>query len=205
MNLKASVLVGGLVVVLSWGGSLAAAQQTGTQGAGQQAGVPQGRGQQGAGLQGARGGMRAGAGQMTPAELERWVDSYVLLQAQETLKLTDAQFPKFVQRLKALQDQRRRYLQSRRQMVGTLGGLLRAAPVDEAVLRERLKAIHDLDIRSAEDLQKSRDAVDEVLDVAQQARFRVFEEAVERRKLELLMRARQGARRGIQGDPTGIR
>ena len=142
---------------------------------------------------------------MTPAELERWVDSYVLLQAQETLKLTEAQFPKFVQRLKALQDQRRRYLQSRRQIVGTLGGLLRATPVDEAVLRERLKAIHDLDIRSAEDLQKSRDAIDDVLDVAQQARFRLFEEAVERRKINLLMRARQGARRGIQGDPIGIR
>lgn len=32
MNLKAAVLVGGLVVALSWGGSPADAQQTGTQG-----------------------------------------------------------------------------------------------------------------------------------------------------------------------------
>lgn len=193
MHLKSSILAGGLVVVMSWSGALAAAQQAGTRGAG---------------LQGPRAGIGAGAGgagQMTPAELERWVDSYVLLQAQETLKLTDAQFPKFVQRLKALQDLRRHYLQTRRQMVGTLGGLLKATPIDEAALRERLKAIHDLDIRSADELQQARAAIDEVLDVPQQARFRLFEEAVERRKVELLMRARQGARRGVQRDPSAIR
>ncbi len=33
--------------------------------------------------------------------------------------------------------------------------------------------------------------VDEVLDVRQQLRFRLFEEQMERRKVELLMRARQ--------------
>jgi hypothetical protein len=40
--------------------------------------------------------------------------------------------------------------------------------------------------------------VDEVLDVRQQARFRMFEDMIERRKLDLLMRARQRAagRRG---------
>jgi hypothetical protein len=38
-----------------------------------------------------------------------------------------------------------------------------------------------------------------VLDVRQQARFRLFEEQIERRKVDLLMRARQGARRGGSG------
>ncbi len=37
-------------------------------------------------------------------------------------------------------------------------------------------------------------AVDDVLTVRQQAQFRVFEEQMERRKLELLMRARQANR-----------
>jgi len=37
--------------------------------------------------------------------------------------------------------------------------------------------------------------VDEVLDQRQQARFRMFEESIERRKLDLLMRARDGAAR----------
>jgi hypothetical protein len=40
-----------------------------------------------------------------------------------------------------------------------------------------------------------------VLDVRQQARFRTFEEMLERRKLDLLMRARQGAAR--RGSGTG--
>ena len=40
-------------------------------------------------------------------------------------------------------------------------------------------------------MRKAYNALDEVLDVRQQARFRVFEEQIERRKIELLMRARQ--------------
>jgi hypothetical protein len=35
------------------------------------------------------------------------------------------------------------------------------------------------------------EALNQVLDVRQQARFRVFEEQMERRKMELLMRARR--------------
>ena len=38
------------------------------------------------------------------------------------------------------------------------------------------------------------EAVDQVLDLRQQARFRVFEEQMERRKVELLLRARQANR-----------
>jgi hypothetical protein len=39
-------------------------------------------------------------------------------------------------------------------------------------------------------------ALDEILDVRQQARFRLLEEQLERRKIDLLQRARQGAARG---------
>jgi len=35
------------------------------------------------------------------------------------------------------------------------------------------------------------DGIDQTLDVRQQARFRVFEQEIEQRKLQLLMRARQ--------------
>jgi hypothetical protein len=35
-----------------------------------------------------------------------------------------------------------------------------------------------------------------VLDARQRARYRLFEESLERRKLDLIMRARQGAARG---------
>ena len=47
---------------------------------------------------------------------------------------------------------------------------------------------------AAEFIRKAQGAVDQVLDVRQQARFRVFEENMERRKLELLARARQANR-----------
>jgi Spy/CpxP family protein refolding chaperone len=193
MNLKPLVLAGCLVLAASWLASPADARQAGPQGGRQQ---------------GQRPGLRAGAGGapvVTPGELERWLDSYVLLQAQDTLRLTDAQFPRFVQRLKVLQEGRRRHLQERRQLLSSLGALAKATPFDEAAARERLKALRDLDARSAEELQKARDAVDEVLDVQQQARFRLFEEAVERRKIDLLMRARQRAGEWAPGAPSAVK
>ena len=48
-------------------------------------------------------------------------------------------------------------------------------------------------------MRKAYNALDEVLEVRQQARFRVFEEQIERRKIELLMRARQQNRPNQQG------
>jgi hypothetical protein len=122
---------------------------------------------------------------LTPAELERWFDSYVLLQAQDTLQLSDAQFVRVLPPLKALQ--------------GAMGGLLKANPLDEAALRVQLKALRDLEIRSADEVRRACDALDEVLDIRQQARFRMFEEQVERRKIDLLMKARQ---RGSQEPGT---
>ncbi|HEY3381547.1 MAG TPA: hypothetical protein VGK32_07255 [Vicinamibacterales bacterium] len=138
-------------------------------------------------------GGRANRDVLSPQDLEILFDSYTLLQAQETLRLTEAQFPNFLTRLKALQETRRRNLRARRQLVASLGQLLRAPQFDEAQTRERLKALRDLDARSAEELHRAYDAVDEVLEPAQQARFRIFEETVERKKIDLLLRARRAA------------
>jgi Spy/CpxP family protein refolding chaperone len=151
------------------------------------------------------GAERGNAPVVTPLELERWFDSYVLLQAQETLKLTDAQFPRFLPRLKALQDIRRRNLQARRQILNTLARLVKATPVDDAQAREQLKTLHDLDVKAGEELRKAYEALDEVLDPVQQARFRVFEEVVERRKIDLLMRARQRASEAVRPGPSPLR
>jgi hypothetical protein len=59
-----------------------------------------------------------------------------------------------------------------------------------------LKALRDQDERAAVETRRAYDALDEVLDPRQQARFRLLEERLEGRKLDLLMSARQGARRG---------
>ena len=62
------------------------------------------------------------------------------------------------------------------------------------MIRERLKALQDIDARGADEEKKAYDAIDQVLDLRQQAQFRVFEEVMERRKLELVGRARQANR-----------
>jgi hypothetical protein len=160
--------------------------------------------QQDPGGRGARGA--SGPGQaLTPGELERWLDSYVLIQAQDALKITEAQFPRFLQRLNALQGTRRRNATARRQILLTIGRQLRAMPVDEPGLREQLKALRDLDARAADELRRAYEALDEALEPVQQARFRLFEQQVERRQIELLMKARERAGQAGRQGPDVIR
>lgn len=128
---------------------------------------------------------------VSPAEIQRMFDSYALMQAQEQLKISDEQFPRFLARFKALQDARRKNLQERFRMVQELRRLSNDAQADDAQMKDRLKALDDLDVRSQAEVTKAYDAINQVLDIRQQAKFRVFEEAMERRKLELVTRARQ--------------
>ncbi|MET0212338.1 MAG: hypothetical protein ABW292_05025, partial [Vicinamibacterales bacterium] len=66
-------------------------------------------------------------------------------------------------------------------------------PADDATIRNQLAALRAHDDRAAAELRQAYDALDEILDTRQQARFRVFEEQIERRKLDLLVRARARA------------
>jgi len=131
---------------------------------------------------------------VSPAEIQRMFDSYALIQAQEQLKISDEQFPQFLTRFKALQDTRRKNMTERFRMVQDLRRLIKDAQPDETRLRERLKALDDLDARAQSELTKAYEAINQVLDVHQQAKFRVFEENMENRKLALVMRARQANR-----------
>jgi hypothetical protein len=74
-----------------------------------------------------------------------------------------------------------------------------AAVIDEAQVRDKLRALQELESRAAADLRKAYDAIDQGLDVRQQARFRVFEQNMERRKLELMLRARRAQTPGAAG------
>jgi hypothetical protein len=132
---------------------------------------------------------------MTPAEIQKIFDGYVVVQAQEALGLSDQQFVQFVPRLKALQDTRRRHQQERMRLIMEMQrltrGMTRGAVTDDGLLKQRLTELEEREARFAADLRRAYNALDEVLDVRQQARFRVFEEQIERKKLDLLMRARQ--------------
>ena len=132
---------------------------------------------------------------VTPGEIQRMFDSYALMQAQDQLKITDDQFPQFLGRFKALQDVRRKALQDRTRLVQELRVLVNQPQPDEPQMKDRIKALQDVDARAAADIKKAEEAVDQMLDVRQQAKFRVFEENMERRKLELVTRARQANRK----------
>jgi hypothetical protein len=162
------------------GGPAQAQAQTGRQGPGQG--------------QGAGGGGEEPT--VSPGEIQRMLDSYALMQAQEQLKITDEQFPLFLTRFKALQDLRRKNLQERAKLVQELRRMLNdpQAGADDGQFRDRIKALQDQDARAQADVKHAQDAIDQILDVRQQAKFRVFEENMERRKLELVTRARQANR-----------
>ncbi len=132
---------------------------------------------------------------VSPAEIQRMFDSYALMQAEEQLKISDEQFPQFLGRFKALQDVRRKGLQEHARLVQELRVLVNQPQPDESQMKDRIKALQEVDARSAAEVKKAEEAVDQVLDVRQQAKFRVFEENMERRKLELVTRARQANRK----------
>ena len=159
--------------------------------------VPAAAGQPPAEPQERRGGLGPG---LSPIEVINMLDAYALVQAENALDLKDAQYGEFVSRLKRLQETRRRNLVARNRMLQELRRMTgpQAKTTEEATLRERLKALKDHDERAAVELSRAYGALDEVLDIRQQARFRVFEETLERRKIDLLMRARRGAA-GRQG------
>lgn len=131
-------------------------------------------------------------------ELVGMLDTYAIVQAQEALQLNDAQYGQFATRLRQLQQARRRNQQARHRLVQQLrrlaGPQARSAP-DETSIREALKALREHDDRSAAEMRQAYDALDEVLDLRQRARFRIFEENMERRKLDLLVRARERVKR----------
>ena len=138
----------------------------------------------------------AGDAPMRPGQVQQLLDAMVVMQAQEVLSLTEQQYAQFLTRLKVLQTARRRHQQERNRLIGELQRLTnpRAARpnVAEAEIKERLTALQELEARSTAEIRRAYNSIDEVLDVRQQARFRVFEEQIERRKLELIGRARQG-------------
>ena len=151
--------------------------------------------QRGGGQRQGRGpGKGAGADNagVTPGEVQRMFDAYALMQAQEQFKISDEQFAKFMTRFKALQEVRRQ------DAAGPHADHHRACaswPRRHRPTRRRSRTsfgrFRMLDVadrrRAQEGVRSDRPGARR----AQQAQFRVFEEVMERRKLEL-DRARAG-------------
>lgn len=144
-----------------------------------------------------RGRAAAEADPLAPAQILNMLDAWAIVQAQETLQIPDEKYGEFVARLKRLQQTRRRNQQARNALLGELRRLAgpQARQIDERAVRQRLDALREHDERAAGEVRKAYDELDQVLDLRQQARFRLFEEVLERRKIDLLKRAEQGATR----------
>lgn len=141
---------------------------------------------------------------MSPMQVHQLFDAMLVMQAQDALALSDPQYAQFVTRLRVLQDARRRNQQDRVRLMGELQKLSNPRnpkPVDQSELTRRLSALQELESRQAADLRRAYDGIDEMLNPLQQARFRVLEEQIERRKLELVGRARQNNQRPIRRPP----
>jgi hypothetical protein len=133
---------------------------------------------------------------MRAGEVERMFDDLVVRQARQRLGLAPAQVEPFTERLRALQMVRRRAIGERGRLLAEIAKLTnpRVAVVDEAVVAARLEELTEFEARHAANLRQAYGALDEVLTVPQRGRFRVLEDQLERRKLELITRARQGGR-----------
>ena len=131
---------------------------------------------------------------VSAGEIQKLFDAYVVMQAQQELQLSDEQYPKFLARVKALQAARQKGLAERGRLIQGLRRLDNAPSLDERAARDQMKALADIDARLFTEVRDAIADIDEVLDVRQRLRFRVFEEQMERRKFDLLMRARQANR-----------
>jgi hypothetical protein len=159
------------------------------------AGAPPGRNAvaRGQGRQGGRAGLPPPGPNMNQQQVQAWLDAYALVQAERELQLTAEQYPEFVSRLTRLQGVRRRYLQERLRLLRELGALVQSSGTEgDDVVQERLKTLDELGRRSADELRQAYEALDTSLTTKQRARFRLFEEQLERRKVELLARIGQG-------------
>jgi hypothetical protein len=135
-------------------------------------------------------------------DLTAALDAYALVQAQQQLQISDEKYTVFAARLKRLQDVRRRNQRVRLRLVQDLrrlAGPRANPPGEETAVRAALTAIRDHDEKAATELRQAYDALDQVLDVRQQARLRLFEELIEQRKLELVVRAQRTRQQGRKG------
>ena len=155
-----------------------------------------------AGRQGRRGLPPAAAkalppatGNLTNEEVYELLDAFVLGRAQGALQLNDGQLGAFFQRMKRLQrlqaqhrHQRNRLIMELRQLVGP------RAPqgTEDVAIATKTKELDDAEAQMAQDERKALADIDEVLQIRQRAHFRLFLDAMEKQKLELLIRVRQG-------------
>ncbi|HYN10635.1 MAG TPA: hypothetical protein VES67_24845 [Vicinamibacterales bacterium] len=128
---------------------------------------------------------------LRPDEVQQIVDGWEIATAEKMLELTDQQYVPFIQQLRKLQSGRRQqFMQRQRMLQGLRQAINQQQPtLDDAALDTRVKQFDDLERKQQQELHNLHAAIDAVLTPRQRARFRVLQEQMERRKLEVLSRA----------------
>ena len=89
---------------------------------------------------------------VSPGEIQRLFDAYVIMQAQQELELSDEQYPKFLAKVKALQAVRQKGLADRARVLQDLRRLDNAQSLDENQARTQLRALADIEARTANEV-----------------------------------------------------
>jgi hypothetical protein len=130
------------------------------------------------------------------AQVEQLFDRYVLGQARQALRLDREQVRQFAPRLQHLQQTRRRAVRQRQALLRELNDLTRASgAADQAALSSKLAALEEQVSASEQQVREAYQQLEEVLTVEQRARLRLFEQRMERQKLQLIAQARSQAQR----------
>lgn len=160
------------------------------------------------GRQGAAGGR--GAGQLPdpdvlgPNQVDQLLDTWMIVQAQPFLNLNDNQWLMFAQKLKNLQNIRRRVQKQRHDTLVALQQMMQnPGPLEEAVVTERLRTFDELSAQAAPELRQAYLDIDKLLNPRQRVRFRVFEERMEQKKMELIAQARKNQQGRSNQPPQG--
>ena len=134
---------------------------------------------------------RAGVPTPTPGmnlqQFNTWMETYAVIEAQKALMLTDEQYPNFVGRFRKLQEIGRRRQNERRRMMNDLQSLLGSnTETRDAAILARLRALEEATDSAAAETKKAYQDLDAVLTPWQRGRLRIFEQQLERQKVDLL-------------------
>ena len=120
--------------------------------------------------------------------VEDLLEGMEISNAAKFLQVDNQHYGEFIQRLRNLQKMRRQHQNQRQRLVAELRRMTNQPGVEDALLEAPTKRLDDFDKQSFQDLQNAYAQIDEVLNVRQRARFRLFEEQLDQRKLEILTR-----------------
>ena len=144
----------------------------------------------------------AAPGEFSIQAVQDALDGMVLIEAERELGLTGEQYPDFFAKMRRIQNVRRRHTMERTRMFRELNAMTFANPKpDDAALTEKLKTFDQLNERSAQEMRQLAQELEGILTPYQRVRFRLFEERMERRKIDMLARARAGRAGGGGGNP----